>query len=80
MMKKIVAAAVAALFALGSLSVVAAEDTSAAPSSDQSTMTKAKKKTKRGAHKAKKKTKHAAHKAEDKMGMNKDNAGGGTAK
>jgi hypothetical protein len=80
-MKKIVAAAVAAVFALGSLSAIAAQETAAPSSTDQpSTMEKAKKKTKRVAKRTKRKAKRAAHRTEDKMGMNRDNAGAANPK
>ena len=69
-MKKLIAIAVAAMFTLGTLPAMAAEDYS----SGQSTVTKAKKKTKRAAKKTKRKAKSATRRTADAMGVDRSDA------
>lgn len=73
-MKKIIAAIVAGLFALGSVSAFAADENSTTRSPADTTVPKVKKKTKRAAKKTKRKTKRTAHRAAKKTGVDRNDA------
>ena len=72
-MKKLIAVAVAAMFTLGSVTAMSAEDYPSG-STGQSTVAKAKKKTKRTAKRTKRKAKSATRRTADRMGVDRSDA------